>query len=193
MRHTAFLGAGIGLLFVQANLFRLLRLLLSVVSWVLELVHLHQGEVTLPGFVPSLVLPLLLFMGVQEYSLARGAGVAFALGYVSDVLGATPVGLYTFTFVLLFVLARSLGVRLAAQATWMQVLLVIGFSLTQSFIVLVLLAIFGRDTWVPKAIYPLSLPHAFATALVSPLIFRLARRLHGATVPIARAPHGGAA
>ena len=192
MRHTAFLGAGIGLLFVQANLFRLLRLLLSVVSWVLELVHVHQGEVTLPGFVPSLVLPLLLFMGVQEYSLARGAGVAFALGYVSDVLGATPVGLYTFTFVLLFVLARSLGVRLAAQATWMQVLLVIGFSLTQSFIVLVLLAIFGRDTWVPKAIYPLSLPHAFATALVSPLIFRLARRLHGATVPIARATHGGA-
>jgi rod shape-determining protein MreD len=192
MRHTAFLAAGIGLLFVQANLFRLLRLLFSLLSSVLEVFHLHQGDVSVAGFVPSLVLPLILFLGVQEYSLARGAGVAFALGYVSDVLGATPVGLYTFTFVLLFVLARSLGVRLAAQATWMQVLLVTGFSLTESIIILVLLAIFGRDTWVPKALYPLSLPHALATALVSPLVFRLARRLHGATVPVARGPQGGA-
>jgi rod shape-determining protein MreD len=183
MRHTAFLAAGIGLLFVQANLFRLLRLLFSLLSSVLEVFHLHQGDVSVAGFVPSLVLPLILFMGVQEYSLARGAG---------DVLGATPVGLYTFTFVLLFVLARSLGVRLAAQATWMQVLLVTGFSLTESIIILVLLAIFGRDTWVPKALYPLSLPHALATALVSPLVFRLARRLHGATVPVARGPQGGA-
>ena len=41
--------------------------------------------------VPALVLPLILFMGVREYSLARGAAVAFVLGYATDVLGIAPV------------------------------------------------------------------------------------------------------
>ena len=41
-------------------------------------------DLTVPGLVPSLVLPLILFMGVHEYSLVRGACVAFALGYLTD-------------------------------------------------------------------------------------------------------------
>src|ERR1700733_11598544 len=106
MRNSAFFAAGFGLLLVQAQLFR-----------VLGLVHL-------PGAVPSLVLPLILFMGVHEYSLARGAGVAFVLGYATDLIGIAPVGLYTFTYVALFLLARGAGVRLAAQTTWMQLVLV---------------------------------------------------------------------
>src|ERR1700722_7765305 len=56
--------------------------------------HAHLGRP-----IPALVLPLILFMGVHEYSLARGAAVVFVLGYATDVLGMAPVGLYTFTFV----------------------------------------------------------------------------------------------
>ncbi len=52
--------------------------------------HAHLGRP-----IPALVLPLILFMGVHEYSLARGAAVAFVLGYATDVLGIAPVGLYT--------------------------------------------------------------------------------------------------
>ena len=100
--------------------------------------------------IPALVLPLILFMGVHEYSLARGAAVAFVLGYATDVLGIAPVGLYTFTYVATFVLARAAGVRLAAQTTWMQVLLAGAFAVLQSTMILVLLAIFGRDAWVPR-------------------------------------------
>ena len=74
--------------------------------------HAHVGRP-----IPALVLPLILFMGVHEYSLARGAAVAFVLGYATDVLGIAPVGLYTFTYVATFVLARAAGVRLAAQTT----------------------------------------------------------------------------
>ncbi len=40
---------------------------------------------------------------------------------------------------------RAAGVRLAAQTTWMQVVLVGAFTLLQSTMILVLLAIFGRD------------------------------------------------
>jgi rod shape-determining protein MreD len=149
-------------------------------------VHAHVGRP-----IPALVLPLILFMGVHEYSLARGAAVAFVLGYATDVLGIAPVGLYTFTYVGTFILARAAGVRLAAQTTWMQVLLVGAFAILQSIMVLVLLAIFGRDAWVPKSLYPLVVPHAIATAAIAPAVFRLSQALHTATASGPRAEAGG--
>ncbi len=149
--------------------------------------HAHLGRP-----IPALVLPLILFMGVHEYSLARGAAVAFVLGYATDVLGIAPVGLYTVTYVTTFVLARGAGVRLAAQTTWMQVLLVGAFAVLQSTMILVLMAIFGRDAWVPRSLYPLALPHAIATAAIAPAVFRLAQAIHAATAASPRAEVGSA-
>ena len=34
----------------------------------------------------------------------------------------------------------------------------------------VLIAIFGRDAYVPRALYPMTLPHVLATGLVAPLV-----------------------
>lgn len=178
MRNTAFLVAGFVLVIVQANLFRLVRLLMRIIGFLVRADH----DLSVPGLVPSLVLPLILFMGVHEYSLVRGACVAFALGYLTDLVGIAPIGLYTSTYVAIYVLARAAGVRLAAQTTLMQIGLAVGFTLVHSVMVLVLLAIFGRDAWVPRALYPLTLPHVLATAAVAPLIFRLAARIHTATM-----------
>ncbi len=163
MRSAAFIGVGLLLCLIQSNLFRVL------------------GYVHVPGLVPSLVLPLIVFMGVTEYPLARGAAVAFVLGYATDLMGIAPIGLYTFTSVAIFVLARAAGSRIAAQTIVMLFVLGIGFAFVQSLMVLVLLAIFGREPYVPRALYPLALPHVLATGVVSPLLFRLARRLHVAT------------
>jgi rod shape-determining protein MreD len=164
VRNTAFLLGGIVLLLIQANLFRVL------------------GYIHVPGLVPSLVLPLILFMGVHEYSLARGASVSFVLGYATDLIGIAPIGLYTFTYVAVFILGRAAGVRLAAQTIMMQVGLALGFALVHSVMILILLAIFGRDAYVPLALLKLVLPHVLATGAVAPLVFRLAERLHSATV-----------
>jgi len=155
------------------------------------LVSVGRVRVGLP--IPALVFPLILFMGVHEYSLARGAVVAAVLGYATDVIGIAPVGLYAFTYVATFILARGAGVRLAVQTTWMQVLLVGAFSLLKSTMVLVLLAIFGRDPWVPRTLYPLALPHAIATAAIAPLAFRIAQAIHTATAGAPRAPAGAGA
>lgn len=175
MRNFAFLFAGLALLLAQANLFR-------VIAWA----HV-------PGLVPSLVLPLIVFMGVHEYSLARGAAVAFVLGYATDIIGISPVGLFTFTFVATFVLARAAGVRLAAQTMWMQALLALAFALLHSVMILVLLAIFGRekDAWVPRQLYPLMLPHVLATGIIAPIVFRVAQRIHTATTTAPRPEAGG--
>jgi rod shape-determining protein MreD len=235
VRHVSFLVAGLGMLLLQANVFRVLddvRLGMAFAIWGLALaadglrtvrewrgapgharaITALRADFVLPATVlvgyaalvtvwhshigrpvPGLVLPLILFMGVHEYSLARGAAVAFVLGYATDVLGIAPVGLYTFTYVATFVLARAAGVRLAAQTTWMQVILVGAFSLLQSVMILVLLAIFGRDAWVPRSLYPLALPHAVATAAIAPAVFRLAQALHTATAGGPRADPRSAA
>jgi rod shape-determining protein MreD len=178
MRNTAFFITGVALLLVQSNLFRLLNLVFRLVSWIVRANH----DLSIPGLVPSLVLPLILFMGVHEYSLVRGAAVAFALGYLTDLIGIAPIGLYTSTYVAIFVLARAAGVRLAAQTMLMQVGLALAFTLVHSVMILILLAIFGRDAYVPRALYPMTLPHVIATGMVAPLIFRLASRVHAATV-----------
>lgn len=178
MRNTAFFVAGVVLLLIQSNLFRLLGLFMRFIG----MVQRSETDLVVPGLVPSLVIPLILFMGVQEYSLLRGACVAFALGYLTDLIGIAPIGLYTSTYVALYILARAAGVRLAAQTTWMQMVLALVFALLHSVMVLVLLAIFGRDAWVPRTLYPLAIPHVLATGLVAPLIFRIAQRIHAATM-----------
>jgi rod shape-determining protein MreD len=231
MRNVAFLAVGLGLLVLQANLFRVLDQLPvwgAVAAWIAALivdasrtlrktpgypraVTTFRADWVLPASVlagysllvtvaharvgrpiPALVLPLILFMGVHEYSLARGAAVAFVLGYATDVVGIAPVGLYTFTYVATFILARAAGVRLVAQTVWVEVLLVGAFAVLQSTMVLVLLAIFGRDPWVPKSLYPLTLPHAIATAAVAPIIFRIAQAVHSASGGGARVEGTGA-
>lgn len=178
MRNTAFFVAGVVLTIVQSNLFRLQNAVLHFLGWVFHAKH----DLVVAGLVPSLVLPLIFFMGVHEYSLVRGAAVAFALGYLSDLIGITPIGLHTSTYVAIFVLARAAGLRLAAQTMLMQVGLALAFTLVHSLMLLMLIAIFGRDAYVPRALYPMTLPHVVATGLVAPLVFRIAGRVHGTTM-----------
>lgn len=172
MRNTAFLGAGILALIIQANLYRVL------------------GHLPVVGLTPSLILPLIVFTGVHEYSVARGAALAFVLGYALDLFAGAPVGLFTFVSVAVFVLSRAAGVRLLAQTLLTQLALAFGFALAESVIVLVLLAIFGKNPYSARALLSIVLPHAAATALVSPIVFRLAEKLHQATVSVPH-PEGG--
>ncbi len=91
----------------------------------------------------------------------------------------------------LYVLARAAGVRLAAQTMWMQIALALAFTLVHSVMILVLLAIFGRDAWVPRTLYPMTLPHVLATGAVAPLVFRIAQRIHQATMTGSQKEAGG--
>lgn len=166
MRNTAFLGLGILLLVIQSNLFRLI------------------GPLQIAGATPSLLLPLVIFMGVHEYSIARGAALSFLLGYLLDTFAASPVGLFTFISVATFVISRAAGVRLAAQTLLTKIALAFVFALLEGLLIVVLTAIFGADAARPRALALLVPPHAVATAIVAPLVFRLAERVHQATITV---------
>ncbi len=179
MRNTAFLALGLGLIILQSNLFRL-------VGYVIQL----QGELfssfSVAGITPSLLLPLIVFMGVHEYALWRGALLSFFLGYLLDVFGSAPIGLYTFTSVAVFVMSRVAGVRLAAQTVLTKIALAFCFSLLEGVIIVMITAIFAGDAARPRALSSLVLPHALSTALVAPLVFSLAQRVHQATITVPR-------
>jgi rod shape-determining protein MreD len=171
VRNTVFLGVGLLLLVIQGNLHRLL------------------GHVPLAGIMPNLILPLIVFMGVHEYSVVRGASLACVLGYALDLFAGAPVGIFTFISVSIFVLSRAAGVRLSAQTILTQLALAFGIALFESITVIMLVAIFGKNPHSPINLLALVLPHAATTAAVSPLVFRLAERLHQATITVPR-PEG---
>jgi rod shape-determining protein MreD len=173
MRNTAFLALGVALLVVQSNLFRIV------------------GRLHVAGATPSLLLPLVVFMGVHEYSVARGAALSFTLGFFLDVFAAAPLGLFTFVTVATFVVSRAAGVRLAAQTLVTKVALALVFALVQGILIVVLTAIFGNDPARPRALALLIAPQAVATALFAPFVFSIAERIHAATITVPRPGEGG--
>lgn len=177
MRNTAFLALGAALLVLQSNLFRL-------IDWL-------ERWTEIPGLTPSLLLPLVVFMGVHEYSMARGAALCFTLGYLLDVFAGAPVGLFTFITVATFVVARAAGVRLAAQTLITKIGLALVFALVQGVLIVVLTAIFGNDPARPRALIIIVAPHAIATAVLAPFVFWMAERVHNATITVPGAGEGG--
>lgn len=172
MRNTGFLALGVALLIVQSNLFRLV------------------GRLHVVGATPSLLLPLVVFMGVHEYSMARGAALAFTLGYLLDFFSAAPVGLFTTISVATFLVSRAAGVRLAAQTLLTKMALALVFGFAEGVIIIILTTIFGTDTSRPRALVSLIVPHAVSTALFAPFVFNLAERVHAATITIPRPGEG---
>lgn len=175
VKNAAFVAIALALLIVQGNLFRIF------------------GLFEIQTVTPSLVLPLIVFLGVHESSMARGALLSFTFGYATDLFGSAPIGLFTFTSMTVWWLARVAGVRLSAQTLPTQVFLGFAFSLFEAAIILMLLAIFGVDPQRPVELVRTLVPHAGATALCSPLVFRLAHRLQQSGTSTVRTSDGGQA
>lgn len=198
MRNTAFVVMGFLLLVLQSNLFRVLRSIHGLVDSTVAAMQGSAVEGAVPAVrflgslaaTPNLLLPLLVFTGVHEYSLTRGTALAFILGYALDLFAAAPVGLFTVVSVTTFVLARVAGVRLAAQTPLTQVALAFVFAAAQGVLVFVLLAIFGRNPYGAKALAGILLPQAVATASVAPLVFWGAERIQRLTTSLPGAGAG---
>jgi rod shape-determining protein MreD len=166
MRVAALLLLGVLLLLVQCNL------------------YLLMGGLGLHGATPNLLLPVIIFVGVHEPSMARGALIAFALGHALDLFACAPMWLFTFIFVAIWWLARIAGVRLTAQTVLTRMSLAFAFTLVEAAIALILLAVFGSDTQRPLELGTVVPLRATATALCSPIVFRLVQRLFPPSTPV---------
>lgn len=164
MINALLLVMGFGLLVVQSLLHHVLP-----TQWLL----------------PMLVLPMVLFMAVGDFSLARGASLSFVLGYMADAFSGLPMGLYTFSFLNVFLLSRVAGLKLFLHGVVFQILLTFVASLAIGVLVLGLHVVFGRDQHQLAMAPALAVvtTQGLCTALCSPLVFSLMRRLPGAEAP----------
>jgi len=164
MRNVLFLSLGVLLILLQSNLYRVLQF------------------TNLNGLTPSLVLPLVLFLGVHEHSTARGAILTFVLGYLLDLFAGAPIGLFTFIYVSIWWLARITGVRLTTQTWLARVSLGFVFTIVEAAMVLILLAVFGSDTRRPLEMSRSVMAHAASTALLAPIVLHIALKLHQSSI-----------
>jgi rod shape-determining protein MreD len=173
VRSVVYLLSGLFLILLQGTSHRFLVGLegISVGNW-------NVGDL-LHGATPSLVLPMVVYLGIHEPSMARGSLLAFGLGWGVDIIGGGPAFLFRFTMVAIWWISRAASTRVSTQSTVMRIPLALSASLIESAIVLTLLAIFGADNRRPLELSSVVLPRAISTALFSPFVFSIAHRLLG--------------
>ncbi len=171
-------------------------------------------------FVPSLLLPMVLYLGVTpDVSLVRGSLLAFVIGVLADEMTGTPLGLETFIFVASFLLSRVAGFRLFLRGVPFQIASTSGIAVVASGAMLALCAIFEAPEAFPLLMPPAGLvgsilgavwgeelplvgrathvatvlvASGLATGLASPVVYAAVRRVESVTVRARRSPDGGA-
>jgi rod shape-determining protein MreD len=127
---------------------------------------------------PDLVLPFALYMGLLGFNAARGAAIAFVVGYFVDALQpGAPICLHMFLLVGLFLLSRMATARLLLAGTMFHVAIALLGSILSSLIIIGLRAIFERHVGELQPLAVIIATRAAATAVVAPLVFAVARKL----------------
>lgn len=141
----------------------------------------------LHSVAPNLLLPIVMFLAVSpDVHIVRGASLSFVLGYFLDAFCGTSLGLHTFVMVAVFMVARGAGPRLfLVRGPLSEAGLTLAASLVAGGTVPALRAIFDqsmRDAGATGSFGVMStlvVQSAVLTALLSPIVFALVRRIDG--------------
>jgi rod shape-determining protein MreD len=161
-------------------------LLLILQSTVLELAPVRMAA-------PSLGLLVVMHVGLSaKWSVSSASVVAFATGYLLDLVSGAPQGVHAFVFVLMALFARALSVRVAVTGIVMSAAASFVASLLAAVIIVIV-----RAQVAPEGGYgglrqaPIE---AVLTAIAGPFVLGLLRRIDGkidqtrARVGLARGP-----
>jgi rod shape-determining protein MreD len=146
-------------------------LLLILQSTVLELAPVHM-------VTPSLGLLVVLHVGLSsKWTISSASVVAFATGYLFDLVSGAPQGVHALVFVLMAVFARALTTRVAVQGIVLSAAISFVASLLASALIVLV-----RAQVAPEGGYgglrqaPLE---ALFTGIVGPIILGLFRHIDG--------------
>lgn len=123
-----------------------------------------------PSFKPDLLLVILVFISLRG-SFQSGAPLSWILGLLDDICSGLFLGLNAATFLISFLIIKSISDRLYAESSFLFVLTVIGVTFVTFTLNLLLMALF---TTSPGIVYsmlsefvPRLLVNAFAASLVT--------------------------
>ncbi len=121
-------------------------------------------------FKPDLLLVILVFIALRV-SFEAGAPLAWLLGMLNDVCSGLYIGLNAVTFLIAFLVIKSVSDRLYADSAILFVLTVAGVTLAGFMLNLLLLVIFTASPGIAYSmfsdIFPRLLVNAFVASIVS--------------------------
>ncbi len=146
----------------------LLLLCIVVVSIVIQ-VALFPVFVR-PPFKPDLLLIIMVFITLRG-SFQVGAPLAWLLGLLDDVCSGLYLGLNAATFLISFLVIRSVSDRLYADSAILFVLTVAGVTVAEFTLNLLLMVMFTTSPGIAYSmfsdIFPRLLVNAFVASIVS--------------------------
>lgn len=123
-----------------------------------------------PPFKPDLLLVIMVFIALRA-SFEVGAPLAWLLGMLNDVCSGLYLGLNAATFLILFLVIKSVSDRLYADSAILFVLTVAGVTLTGCTLNLLLMIMFTASPGIAYSIlsdvFPRLLVNAFIASIVS--------------------------
>lgn len=123
-----------------------------------------------PSFKPDLLLVIMVFIALRE-SFEVGAPLAWLLGMLNDVCSGLYLGLDAVTFLILFLVIKSVSDRLYSDSAILFVLTVTSVSLAGSVLNLLFMLMFTETPGIFYSmlsdIFPRLLVNAFVASIVS--------------------------
>ncbi len=118
---------------------------------------------------------LVIYAGFR-LDMVRGGVLAFLMGFLLDCVSGTIMGLYTFIYVMIFIISHLLSPRIYGE----RMLFIMSYTLTcvlleGLFIFAIYWFIYGTD--VSPGLLRTYLPQALVTGVLSPALFTLFNHL----------------
>ena len=146
----------------------LLKALLVLVSLALvqSAILPHYLE---PAFNPDLLLVLMVFLTLRaDTSVSLPA--AYGLGLLKDCLSGIYFGLNAFSFLVVYLVLKSVSERLYVQSCLLFVLTVSVATAASLMINVLLLLVFSQAPTLLASLFNLLLPHLLVNAFVASLV-----------------------
>jgi rod shape-determining protein MreD len=123
----------------------------------------------LPPFKPDLLLVIMVFVALRT-SFETGALLAWLLGLLNDICSGLYLGLNAASFLILFLLIKSVSDRLYADSAILFILTVVGVTLVEFTFNLLLIIMFTASPGIGYIMISDLFPHLLVNAFISSII-----------------------
>lgn len=135
-----------------------------------------------PSFKPDLLLVLMVYLTLRS-TTGVSLPAAYGLGLLKDCLSGIYLGLNGFSFLVVYLVLKSVSERLYVQSNLLFVLTVMVATVGSMAINLLLLLIFSQSPGVFPSLLSALVPHMLTNAFVASLLVTLPTSSHQRTLP----------
>lgn len=122
-----------------------------------------------PAFKPDLLLIIMVFIALRG-SFRTGAPLAWFLGLLDDVCSGLYMGLNALTFLISFLVIKSISDRLYADSAILFVLTVSGVTLAVFALDLLLIAMFTTSSGIAYSMFADLIPRLLVNTFVASIV-----------------------